>query len=78
MGKNKMPVLGFYGENDARVTSAVQATIAAMERLGKVYEPHIYPKATYSFVMFQDAGANSAAIADAWPKAIAFLKKHIG
>ena len=70
--------MGIYGENDARGTSTVQATIAAMERLGKVYEPHIYPKATHSFVMFQDAGANTAAIADAWPRTIAFLKKHIG
>jgi dienelactone hydrolase len=65
------------GENDARVTSTVQATIAAMERRGN-YEPHIYPKATHSFVMFQDSGASAAAIEDAWPKAIAFLKKHIG
>jgi carboxymethylenebutenolidase len=72
------PVLGFYGENDARVASTVQATIAAMERLGKVYELHIYPKATHSFVMFQNASANTAAIEDAWPKAITFLKKHIG
>jgi dienelactone hydrolase len=66
------------GENDARVTSTVPATIAAMEGRGKVYEPHIYPKATHSFVMFQDSGASAAAIEDAWPKAIAFLKKHIG
>lgn len=78
MSRIKAPVLGFYGENDARVTSTVPATITAMEKLGKVYEPHIYPKATHSFVMFQDAGANTAAIDDAWPRAIAFLKKHIG
>lgn len=77
MARIKAPVLGFYGENDARVTSTVPATITAMEKLGKVYEPHIYPKATHSFVMFQDAGANTAAIEDAWPRAIAFLKKHI-
>jgi len=78
MSQIKAPVLGFYGENDARVTSTVQPTIGAMEKLGKVYEPHIYPKATHSFVMFQDAGANTTAIEDAWPRAIAFLKKHIG
>jgi len=77
MAQIKAPVLGFYGENDARVTSTVQPTITAMERLGKVYEPHIYPKTTHSFVMFQDAGANTAAVTDAWPRAIAFLKKHI-
>jgi hypothetical protein len=66
------------GENDARVISTVQTTIAAMERRGKIYEPHSYLKAARSFVMFQDSGANTAAIEDAWPKAIALLKKHIG
>lgn len=77
MAKINAPVLGLYGENDARVTSTVEPTIAAMKKLGKSYEPHIYPKTTHSFVMFQDAGGNAEAIQDAWPRAIAFLKQHM-
>lgn len=77
MAKIKAPVLGFYGENDARVTSTVAPTITAMEKLGKVYEPHIYPKTTHSFAYFQDMAGNPAAINDAWPRAIAFFKQHL-
>jgi carboxymethylenebutenolidase len=77
MAKIKAPVLGFYGENDARVTATVAPTITAMEKLGKVYEPHIYPKTTHSFLYFQDMAANPAAVNDAWPRAVAFFKKNL-
>ena len=77
MAKIKAPVMGFYGENDARVTASVAPTITAMEKLGKVYEPHIYPKTTHSFVYFQDMAGNPAAVNDAWPRAIAFFKKNL-
>jgi carboxymethylenebutenolidase len=70
-------VLAFYGENDARVTAAVEPTRAAMARLGKQYEAHVYPKTTHSFVMFQDIGGNNAAIADAWPRTIEFFRRHL-
>ena len=71
------PVLGLYGENDARVTATVEPTREAMARLGKVYEPHIYPKTTHSFALFQDIGNNPAAIADAWPRVVALFKKQL-
>jgi carboxymethylenebutenolidase len=77
MARIKAPVLGFYGENDARVTATVEPAITAMKRLGKSYEPHIYPKTTHSFVYFQDAGTNADAVADAWPRAVAFLKQNL-
>ena len=77
MQKINAPVIGFYGENDARVTSTVEPATAAMKRLGKSYEPHVYPKTTHSFLLFQEVGGNPAAINDAWPRVIAFLKKNI-
>ena len=77
MARIKAPVLGFYGENDARVTSTVEPTIAAMKRFGKSFEPHIYPKTTHSFVLFQDIAANQEALKDAWPRAMTFLKQNL-
>ena len=77
MEKILSPVIGFYGENDVRVTAAVEPTVAKMRAMGKVYEPHIYPKTTHSFVLFQEVGGNPAAVKDAWPRAIAFLKKQL-
>ncbi len=76
MANIKAPVIGFYGENDARVTSTVEPTIAAMKKLGKFYEPHVYPKATHTFVMFQEIAANTAALNDSWPRAIAFMNQN--
>jgi len=77
MAKIRAPVLGFYGENDARVTATVEPTIALMKKLGKSYEPHIYQKVTHSFVYFQDLGANMDAVADAWPRVITFYNQHL-
>jgi carboxymethylenebutenolidase len=75
--KINAPVLGFYGENDARVTATVQPTIQLMKQLAKPYEPHIYPKVTHSFVYFQDLSVNREAVADAWPRVVAFYDKYL-
>jgi carboxymethylenebutenolidase len=77
MAKIKAPVLGFYGEDDARVTSTVEPTTAAMKKLGKSYESHIYPHATHGFLEFQDLGGNPSATADSWTRTIAFLNQHL-
>ena len=77
MAKIKAPVLGFYGEDDARVTSTVEPTVSAMKQQGKSYEPHIYPHATHGFLEFQDLAGNPAATTDSWARTIAFLNQHL-
>jgi carboxymethylenebutenolidase len=71
------PVLGFYGEDDARIFTTVEGTRAAMKKLGKAYEAHTYPHATHSFLWMQDLGNNFQATADAWPRTIAFFRQHL-
>jgi carboxymethylenebutenolidase len=75
----KAPVLGLYGENDARVNATIDPTKAEMARLQKVYEPHIYAGAGHGFLRAQAGqnGANLKATQDAWPTMLAFLKKHL-
>jgi carboxymethylenebutenolidase len=70
-------VLGFYGENDVRVTATVEPTVDLMKRLGKSYEPHVYPKVTHSFVYFQDLSVNRDAVANAWPRVVAFYNQYL-
>jgi carboxymethylenebutenolidase len=77
MAKINAPVLGLYGENDARVVAAIEPAVAAMRRLGKTYEPHIYPQATHSFVVFQEVAGNPEAVRDGWSRAVAFLKRNL-
>ena len=76
MAKIKAPVLGLYGEDDDAVVRTIEPTAAAMKRLGKSYESHVYPHATHAFMTYQVEGENGAAIVEAWPRAIAFLKEH--
>ena len=75
--KIKAPIIGFYGGNDARVTSTVEPTEAEMEKIAKVYEPHMMEGAGHGFLKSQaQSDANTKAAADAWPLTIAFLKKY--
>ena len=76
MAKINAPVLGLYGQIDARIVETVEPTVAAMKKLGKTYERHIYKDATHAFLEYQNLGANGEATADAWPRAITFLKEH--
>jgi carboxymethylenebutenolidase len=77
LAKANAPVLGFYGEDDARIFTTVEPTRAEMKRLGKSYEAHTYPHATHSFLWMQDLGNNFQATADSWPRTIAFYRLHL-
>lgn len=77
LAKIKAPVMGFFGEDDARITATVEPTSAEMKRLGKRFESHIYPHATHGFLEFQDLGGNPLATSDSWTRTIAFLKQHL-
>lgn len=46
----KTPVYGFYGGNDARITSQVPRVTESMKKLGKTYEPVIYEGAGHGFL----------------------------
>ena len=77
--KIKAPVIGMYGGNDSRIDSSIPATEAAMKKLGKFYEKHIFDGAGHGFLGSQ-AGANGAnlkAAEQAWPLTIDFLKEHL-
>ena len=78
MSRIKAPVIGLYGADDPRVSSAaVSRTAAAMGALGKRFEHHTYKGATRDFAMIQIEGLNTPAIEDAWMRAVAFLRGHL-
>ena len=77
LARIKAPVIGFYGEDDARVTNSVAPTAAEIKRLNKSFESHVYPHATHGFLEFQDLGGNPLATSDSWARTIAFLKLHL-
>jgi carboxymethylenebutenolidase len=93
MANIKAPVLGLYGGNDARINATIPATDSTMKALGKSYQYQIYDGAGHGFLRAQnDAAANpnaspaqletgkanQAASIAAWPRAISFLREHLG
>ncbi|MDZ7631836.1 MAG: dienelactone hydrolase family protein [Gemmatimonadaceae bacterium] len=77
--KVKAPVLGLYGENDARVNATIPGADSTMKALGRAYEPVILAGAGHGFLRQQDGqnGANMTATRAAWPKTLAFLTRTL-
>jgi carboxymethylenebutenolidase len=75
----RAPVLGLYGEDDARVTSTVGPAAAKMKELGKAFTTAIYPGAGHGFMRAQDGrdGANGAAALKAWPATVEHLRRNL-
>lgn len=76
----KSPVLGLYGENDARVNATIAPADSTMKALGKPYEPVILAGAGHGFLRQQDGqnGANLLAARAAWPKTLDFFRRTLG
>jgi carboxymethylenebutenolidase len=76
----KVPVLGLYGGNDARVGATVPPADSAMRALGKRFEPHSFAGAGHGFLRQQSdsTGSNLAASRQAWPLTVAFFRTHLG
>ncbi|NOT28587.1 MAG: dienelactone hydrolase family protein [Acidobacteria bacterium] len=77
MTRIKAPVAAFFGANDLGLAPRIAPATADMKRLGKSFEVEVYPEATHVFLYRQDLGRNMAATQDAWPKAMAFFKRHL-
>lgn len=76
----RAPILGLYGGNDARVNATIPATDSLMRALGKTFEHHVFEGAGHGFLRQQEgqAGANMRATEAAWPRTIAWFRRHLG
>jgi carboxymethylenebutenolidase len=81
MEKIKCPVYGFYGGNDARVTTTVTNAVEQMKKAGKTYEPVVYDGAGHGFMRQGEKAFLDAREADlkahdaAWARWKELLKK---
>jgi carboxymethylenebutenolidase len=73
------PYLGLFGADDQLIPQAdVAALEAILAREGKTFEIHVYPDAAHAF--FNDARPDAyrpEAARDAFPRAVAFLRRHL-
>jgi carboxymethylenebutenolidase len=79
LGAIRAPVLGLYGEDDARVNATVGPAAEKMKELGKTFVTHTYKGAGHGFLRAQEGrdGANMEASRQAWPATIEYLKKYL-
>lgn len=75
----RAPVLGLYGEDDARVNVSIPAAAEEMQQRGLRFEHHLFAGAGHGFLRQQDGqdGANMAATERAWPMTVAFFRQHL-
>ncbi|MGI9199869.1 MAG: dienelactone hydrolase family protein [Woeseiaceae bacterium] len=72
------PILGLFGEADDGIpVSSVREFEAALGRLRKDYEIHIYPGAEHAFANPTGDAYDRDAAEDAWQKTIAFLSRTL-
>ena len=76
----RTPVLGLYGEDDARVNATIPAADSAMKALKKPFDAVILVGAGHGFLRQQDGqnGANMTATQNAWPRTLSFFRKTLG
>ena len=87
LSKIKVPIMLLNGSKDARIGAAMPALDSTMKAMRKDYTGMNYEGAVHGFLRAQDdpkqtrdpaeEAANLAATKDAWPRTIAFLKKHL-
>ena len=88
MAKINVPIMLLSGSKDARIGAAMPALDSIMKSLKKDYSGTNYEGAVHGFLRAQDdpkpardeaeEAANLHAAKDAWPKTLAFLRKHLG
>jgi carboxymethylenebutenolidase len=72
------PVLGVYGEDDARINQALPATAAQMKKLGKRFEQKIYPGTGHGFLKPGRQGNDGPQPERAWADIITFYRRQLG
>ena len=75
----RAPVLGLYGDNDARVDATIAPADSALRALGRTYQHQIFPGAGHGFLRQQDGqnGANLEAARAAWPRTVAWFHRYL-
>ena len=75
----KAPVLGLYGENDARVNATIAPMDSAAKANKQVYQYRIFTGAGHGFLRQQEGanGANQTASNEAWPLTVNWFRRYL-
>lgn len=72
------PMLGLFGEDDARVNTTVNAALPILNKERKTLDAHMFRGAGHGFLRQQfGRDANLKAAEEAWPLTIRFFREHL-
>ena len=78
LGPLEVPILGLFGSEDRGIkVDSVRRFEAALERLGKNYEIHVYEGAGHAFANPSGNNFNAEYAGDAWNRTLDFLRDHL-
>ena len=78
MARIQAPVLGVYGENDARINASLPDVERRMRALGKRFEYDTYPATGHGFLKPGRQGFDGTEPARAWSRILAFYRQTLG
>jgi dienelactone hydrolase len=74
----KAPILGVYGENDARITGSLPEVAAEMQSAGKTFTYDVYPGTGHGFLKPGRQGSDGPQVQRAWTRILQFLHARLG
>jgi carboxymethylenebutenolidase len=74
----KAPVLGVYGENDARINSTLPDIAAKMQSAGKTFTYEVYPETGHGFLKPGRQGSDGPQPERAWKRILEFYRARLG
>ncbi len=78
MKRIKTPVLGIYGEDDARINAALPEVKGAMEGAGKTYTTEVFPGTGHGFLKPGRQGYDTPEREKAWKRIMEFYRARLG
>jgi carboxymethylenebutenolidase len=78
LARIEAPVLGIYGEDDARINAALPDVQRQMSAMGKPFTSHIYPGTGHGFLKPGRKGNDGPEVEKAWTEIVGFYRKELG
>ena len=78
MNRIKAPVLGIYGEHDARINAALPTVQAGMETAGKSFTAEVFPGTGHGFLKPGRQGYDTPERENAWTRILEFYRARLG
>ena len=78
LARVQAPLLGVYGESDARIDATIPGVSAQLKALGKSYEYDIYPGTGHGFLKPGRQGSDGPQVERAWNRIIGFYGRTLG